>query len=259
MTSMLYRFSVSGALCMLISMAAYGQIDTTPADDAFRELEEQELTLRFFNALDGEPIPGGEVEIGNVGSFTIDREGRAFFPIPTDSIYKVTFSKAGFITSSFDIEIMAGSLFFNRFSVSPQLPLGSIRVVLDWGEEPKDLDAHLLKQDGYHISYRNMKSSQDGVARLDRDDTSSFGPETITANQVDANVTYHYFVHDYSNRSNASSQTLSKSKATVKVYGESRLLNVFKVPQYESGIYWHVFSIRNGEQVPVGDVSQQRP
>ena len=151
---------------------------------------------------------------------------------------------------------MAGTLFFNRFSVSPSLPLGSVRIVLDWGEKPRDLDAHLIKQNGYHISYRNKKISADGIAQLDRDDTDGFGPETITTSELDQNSIYYYFVHNYSNKNIASSTALSNSRAGVKVYGgDNQLLEVFQAPLKQMGNYWHVFKIVNDKLVPVMEIN----
>ncbi|MCU0645044.1 MAG: hypothetical protein MUC94_12380 [bacterium] len=216
--------------------------------DVFDELDFEKLALRFFNALDGKPIPDATVVIEQIGTFQSDVKGRISFPIPeNDGFYNVNFSKKGFINSNFKIEIQAGSLFFNRFSVSPSIPIGTLRVVLDWGETPKDLDAHFVKKDDYHISYRNMKVSADGVAMLDRDDVTSYGPETITANRIDESAIYYYYIHDYTNRNNPSNTSLSNSKACVKVFGgNNQLLEVFQVPLNQSGNHWPVFKIENG-------------
>ena len=239
---------------------ALGQSTRQNIEDVFRELESRELTLWFFNALDGTPLVEAKVEIENFGAYTSNYEGKIIFKIPPDGSYEVRFEKSGYIKSVFRIEIMAGTLFFNRFSVSPTMPIGTLRVALDWGEEPRDLDAHLMKQGGYHISYRNKKVSADGVARLDRDDNDSFGPETITANTVDENGVYRYFVHDYTNRRDKKSRSLSNSKASVKVYGgDNKLLNVFKIPENLSGVYWHVFTIENGEVIQVMKVGGKQP
>ncbi|MDP8237632.1 MAG: hypothetical protein P9X24_00955 [Candidatus Hatepunaea meridiana] len=238
---------------------SFGQLTREHIDDVFRELESEELTLRFFNALNGDPISSAYVVIEGVGDFISDYEGKVVFSIPPDSSYKVVFMREGFIKSAFKIEIMAATLFFNRFSVSPTLPLGSVRIVLDWDETPNDLDAHLIKQGEYHISYRKMRVSTDGVSRLDRDDTNGFGPETITTNQIDDNAVYRYFVHDYTNRSSNSSRRLSGSKGSIKVYSGSELLNVYNVPQEMTGNYWHVFNIINGQIAPVNNILNTLP
>ena len=254
-----YRRSANMTFLLVLYLALvvcviYAQIPKDHVSDAFDELDDT-LNLHFFNALDGEPIPNAKVIIGDFGEFATDYTGKAAFPIPEDGVYQVTFSKRGFIKSTFNIEIMVGSLFFNRFSVSPELPLGTVRIVLDWGKNPSDLDAHFKKKNSYHISYHNMRVSDDGEAQLDRDDTSSFGPETITAKQIDQNAVYNYIVHNYTDRNNKNSDTLSKSRASVKVYGgDNELLNVFQIPQDTPGTFWHVFKIVNSELLPVNEV-----
>ena len=215
--------------------------------DTFSEMETGDMTLRFFNALTGEGIPDALVKVEGLGDSVSDFEGKVALPMPEDGLYKVTFVKTGFITSEFEIEVMAGSLFFNRFSISPDIPLGSLRIVLDWDKKPADLDIHFKKNNGYHISYRNMKVAEDGAARLDRDDTDSYGPETITADLRDSNGAYVCFVHDYTNKGQDKSQALSNSKACVKIYSNNALLHVVQVPKEQVGTYWSVFTISSGQ------------
>ncbi len=116
-------------------------------NDVFEEEENSNLTLRFFNALNGEPIEGGAVTLGSSFDFSTDEEGKIRFPVPDDDgIISVRFKKEGFITSDFTVEVIAGTLFFNRFSVSPELDLKELRIVLDWDKAPGDLDAHFIKK-----------------------------------------------------------------------------------------------------------------
>ncbi len=217
------------------------------SSDALTEMEENKLTLRFFNALNGSPIEGGKVMIGKSGNYETDFDGRVFFDINEDGKFNVTFTHRDYITSKFEIEIMANTLFFNRFSVSPKMPVGTLRVVLDWSDKPNDLDSHLEKQGEYHISYRNTTETSDGIAKLDHDATSGYGPETITVKIIDPNAVYDYYVYDFSNRRNKQSSSLSASKASVKIYGgDNELLQVFKIPENAEGDTWKVFKLRSG-------------
>jgi hypothetical protein len=210
-------------------------------------MTESKLTLRFFDALNGEHIKEGSVIIDGLGQYETDYEGKITFPIPElNGVYAVIFEHKDYIFSEFDIEIQAGTIFFNRFSISPKMKLGKFRIVLDWGEEPSDLDAHLVKRDGYHISFRNMKSAPDGEAQLDRDDLTGFGPETITINNVDNDSKFTFYVHDFSNSSKPNSSQLAESKAVVKIYGNDRLLHYLEVPKNLKGDTWNVFSIIDG-------------
>jgi hypothetical protein len=220
--------------------------------DAFEEAQTGNLTLRFFNALNGKEIEGASVTIQGSGDYTTDFEGKVVFPPPQeDGFYKVSFRADGFVPSDFDIEITAGTIFFNRFSISPVMDLKFLRVVVDWDKTPQDLDAHFVKEGEYHISYRHMKTTADGQAQLDRDCTTGYGPETITCTLVSSTATYEYFMHDFTNRSSKTSKKLSDSKAMVKVFAEGKLLRVFRVPQDKIGNVWRVFKVHQGTVNPI--------
>lgn len=212
------------------------------------EIEESGvMTLRFFNAEDGEPIPEATIVIKDIGEFTTDQEGKVQFPkVEKDQKLLVMFKCEDYITSVFNTEVVAGTIFFNRFSVSPVLEIGTIRIVLDWDENPVDLDAHFLKEDVYHISYRNTRVLSDGKGLLDRDDMDGYGPETITVMDISETDTYTYFVHDFTNRNNVGASKLANSKANVKIFADNRLLRVIEVPRMGIGTKWIVFKIVNG-------------
>ena len=238
---------------VIISMVLFSSIFSQVKDiknrleDQLNEMENEQLTLRFYNALDGEPIEGAGVMISDIGEFETDFEGKVVFDIPEDGMYVATFMKSGFIKSNIKFDVEASTIIFNRYSISPNLPIGSVRIVLDWGATPKDLDAHFVKDGGYHISYRNMQVASDGVAKLDRDDVTSYGPETITANSIDDDAEYVYYVHDYTNRDMSESRSLANSAASVKIFGgQNELLKIYTVPENVIGDKWPVFKIVNG-------------
>lgn len=234
------------------------------SDDALAEVgspkdeASERLTLRFFNALDGKPISGGQVTIaGFEQPFVTDGEGKVLFPIPEeDGKRKVVFAREGYVTSEFEIEIEVHSLFFNRFSVSPSLDKEFVRIVLDWDAKPADLDGHLVKlgANGYHVSYRDMVTSKDGAAHLDHDALNGYGPETITITRVDGAATYEYLVHDFTNRGDKNDKELGKSKATIKVYAQARLIGVYQIPRGATGNLWRVFAIEKGEIKLLGEM-----
>ena len=124
-----------------------------------------------------------------------------------------------------------------------------MRIVLDWGQRPADLDLHLEKEGGYHISYWDMHNAADGSVTLDRDDRDGFGPETITIMETDLRSVYRVYVHDYTNGGSSSSTELSRSYAAIRVYGRNGLLRSFYVPENRRGNMWEVFRIVNGEIV----------
>ena len=238
-----------------VSLQAQDQGVKDRAGDMFREMNTGQLTLRFVNALDGEYVKNASVTIAGK-SYTTDWEGKVLFePGVTNEKLHVSFRKDGFIPSDFNIDIMVGTLFQNQISVSPIMTPDSWRIVLDWGDRPRDLDAHLQKQGGYHISYRHKKTSDDGVARLDRDDTNGNGPETITINRISESDVYTFAVHNYSDKDNSRSNDLAmKSHATVRVFGDNQLLETFQLSRNENGVMWTVFQIKNGHLVPVNTI-----
>ena len=207
------------------------------------------IPLRFSNALDGKPVEGALVSVPGIGNFTTDHEGIITFPEQEDGFYILEFSKPGFIASRIEFEVKLNNVFSNRFSVSPEMRGDYLRIVLDWGQRPADLDLHLVKEGGYHISYRNMHSSADGSVTLDRDARNGFGPETITLMETELRAVYRVYVHDYTNGSRPSSQELSRSGAAVRVYNRNGLIGNFRIPENRTGILWEVFRIENGQIV----------
>lgn len=136
--------------------------------------------------------------------------------------------------------------------LSPILEDGEVRIVLDWGAYPEDLDAHLFtpfdkeeSEDVYHIWYGQQEDPYGN--NLDRDDTDSYGPETMTIQNL-GDGCYKYYVADFTHCSeeNPTSYEMSESGAQVNVYTSDGEVQTFYVPTNRSGVIWEVFEIRNG-------------
>jgi hypothetical protein len=144
-----------------------------------------------------------------------------------------------------------------RVILLPEQREGQTRIVLTWGENPRDLDSHLLGPDGeggqFHIYYANRGSlDQPPYAVLDTDDTSSFGPETITIDrQLDG--TYCYYVYHF-----GGSGTLATSEANVAVYQNNERVGDYDVPTDQGDDrFWTVFTL-DGETIEtINSVSSQ--
>lgn len=214
-------------------------------EDEMTLLEENAFVLRFADAETDEPVKDAVIEIQGIGSYTTDIQGLIKFPKQKDGKYNFSFKKDGYIPSDFTFEIAAQMIYFNRFSVSKLMELGHVRIVLDWGTSPNDLDIHLEKTGEYHIAYHHMRVSNDKTARLDRDDMDGQGPETITITDVDDRASYVCYVHDYTNRNNPSSMKLSKSKGRITVYHNNRVEFILDVPTHVEGTRWNVFKLDN--------------
>jgi hypothetical protein len=233
---------------LLLEVPAFSQYQKMldVLEDTETEEQDGKFTLRFFNALNGEAVSDASVSVAEIGDFTSDPVGRVKFDIVKDGNYSFKFSKGGFISAVYSFEVVAGTIFNNRFSVCPRQELGATRIVLDWDRSPADLDLHLVKKNAYHISYRDKIKADDGSAWLDRDDTNGWGPETVSISQTDNGAKYSCFVHDYSNQNDERSSQLSKSKAVIWVYNNNELVKIYRVPTEQKGNTWLAFSIQNG-------------
>lgn len=157
--------------------------------------------------------------------------------------YTVEASAQGYITEYFDIEVVENQVKTGKNVVlSPEVQEGEIRIVLTWGSSPTDLDSYAVGKSSsgknFNIYFGNPYVAD--VGNLDVDDTTSYGPETITI--TDTGSSFLYTVKDFRKEG-----TMGGSEATVKVYlpGESSAI-VFKVP-VGSGLEWDVFRYEKGE------------
>lgn len=142
----------------------------------------------------------------------------------------------------------------------------SIRIVVSWGDTPRDLDSHLtgpaVSGSGrFHIYYSarnyytngsyNSTNLYDYAAELDYDVTSSYGPEITTIHRYTPGD-YYFYVHDYSNKSSTNSTAMSTSGVTVSIYhGSSNTfyklddgtIACFKIPSSQIATLWRVCKI----------------
>lgn len=166
--------------------------------------------------------------------------------------YTLSASKDGYIETNFNIIILPGETDMNPQQNATMVPAltqdDTYRIVLTWGENPRDLDSHvvgtLTNGNSFHV-YFPYKSQYDGdleVCNLDIDDTTSYGPETITLN-VNNDTPYYYYIYRF-----AGSGTVASSGAQVKVYHGSDVIRSFNVPTgLGDGDYWNVFAIVDGQ------------
>ena len=148
-------------------------------------------------------------------------------------------------------------------TLTPILKEGEVRIVLTWGEKPRDLDSHLVgpnpEGSKFHTYYSNKNYYYNDIkyVNLDVDDTSSYGPET-TSVYVGVNGTYTFYVHDYSNKELSTSDIMSKSGAQVKVYVAGELTpTIYNVPN-QPGTVWTVCSITAGVITPINTMGYEK-
>lgn len=154
----------------------------------------------------------------------------------------------GYASNFFTISTLQDNMQINSNS-NPNITDNSTRIVLSWGNSPSDLDSHIFAPKGDHVSYYSQSTAS---GYLDVDDTSAYGPETITLKSV-GEGTYKYYVADFTNCSNRqlTSMALSSSLAKIDIYNKNGLVGRFMVPRNKEGVIWHAFNISNGRIEPV--------
>jgi hypothetical protein len=139
------------------------------------------------------------------------------------------------------------------YAVSPFMDkLDGMRIVLNWGARPTDLDGHLAFPH-HHVSFLGKSG---GDAQLDVDHTDGYGPETITIMRKHSGERYVYAVHDFADRGEPDTPDLSASEAKVFVYVGQTLIRTYYVPKARKGNIWTVFAISaDGEVQDINTMS----
>ena len=131
-----------------------------------------------------------------------------------------------------------------------------LRVVLSWGGNPDDLDSHYTgpaaEGGRFHVYYSEEEFvDENNEAYLDVDDTSSYGPETVTViKRVDVG-TYTYGVFNYTDYDEENNSNLANSICNCSSLSWQCPDCNLHVPSNKVGNLWRVFEIRDGEIVPI--------
>lgn len=208
--------------------------------DGFAELDDV-LILSFKDALDCKPVNNARVIIGEL-DYTTDGRGYVKLPMAPfaaqmDARLAISVTRRGYIPLTTDLVVAAGTVLNRRLVLSPALPPGKVRFVLQWNDQPEDLDLHLKGPD-FHISYRNMKNVPNR-ARLDHDEREGYGPETITLDRILPAGNYGLWVDNYS------ADAIFAGSEQVFVYVEDRLLRELRLPRTSQRAV-QVLQIRQG-------------
>ena len=194
--------------------------------DGYAELDGV-LILSFKDALNCQPVAQAKVFIGDL---EYETDGRGYLKLPMEPFAAMMDARAplkiiknGYITLSTDLVVEAGIVLNRRMVLSPALPAGKVRFILQWSDAPEDLDLH-LKGPGFHISYRNMKNAPN-QAKLDQDEKEGFGPETITLHAVRSDAHYELYVDNYSG------EDTFWGVEQVYVYQGNQLLKEIRLPR----------------------------
>ena len=232
------------------------------------KVENGTATGRLVDAFDAASIPNATMKVyagvnnknGTlVTQTTSDVAGNYSLTLQPGN-YSIYASAEGYLPSVTTITIVAGQTRGEQnCTLTPILNEGEMRVILTWGQYPKDLDSHMVGPapgGRFHTFYHNKNYYYNGMQydNLDVDDITSYGPET-TSVYVGLDGTYTFYVHNYTDRGSSTSSRMSTSGAQVKLYmaGMEEPL-VFNVPN-QPGTLWKVFSVNDGEVTPINTMS----
>ncbi|HEY7062472.1 MAG TPA: carboxypeptidase regulatory-like domain-containing protein [Chloroflexota bacterium] len=233
------------------------------------------VTGQVRSATSGRGITGAVIQ-GPGGQVTVTEGGRYVLTgLPLGRVELVA-SYPGYITDTGRVIIPAadqpGQL---DFVLSQVLAPGEVRIVLAWGASPRDLDSHLFLPvaaqpnqaigaqgaaagSGAHVFYAARgNANQPPYAGLDVDNTTGFGPETITIRRLFPG-TYTYAVNNFSGEA-----PLGISGARVTVLAGDHVVQRFNVPTTagQPDRWWTVFTLdgATGTLTPVNGISTGPP
>ena len=208
----------------------------------------KELTLKIRSGIGNTTGPVLKtIKTGVVGGYSVTLPAGNYCVQIIDE-RTVSNERERYLTNTFDIKILGNETIGSQDgNVSTSISSQQIRIVLKWGENPRDLDSHLIgptsSGEKFHIYFMDKSYAENSkeVADLDLDDTTSYGPETTTIyNPISGK--YQYYVFNYNERHSNKNSSLANSGAMVQVYigASSKPLYTFNVPQQE-GTLWKVF------------------
>jgi hypothetical protein len=218
--------------------------------------EGSKTSLQILSAtIKDKVIEGAQVMFQKTGNSTVsattDAGGKISIPRPfggaDDPSTTLLVKKDGY--STLVVKCPCDGL---SYAISPVMKsLDGLRIVLNWGAEPRDIDSHLVFP-GNHV-YFSDKNGED--ANLDVDDTNGYGPETITVEKRKPGVKYIYALHNFTDGDRTGSRGLSDiAGAKVFVYVGSSLVRTFTPPTGRVGNTWVAFAI--GEDGEFYDINR---
>jgi hypothetical protein len=197
--------------------------------------------VKFYSSTTNRKIPDLFTVVSKPDNKTYQGNGGVEIPKMKEGSYVLHISANQYYDKEHNITIKSGEDKNERVYLTPKVAKGA-RIVLEWGSTPSDLDSHLLvpprqsKKDHVYYQVKGFPNKHP-FAQLDVDDTSSFGPETITIFKPLADV-YRYAVHNYSG-----SPSITTSQARVSIYDKTDQIRTFQIPTSGEGLWWLVCDI----------------
>jgi len=222
------------------------------------------VTGTVVDAQTGSPLAGVTVRVDGTGlSTTTDASGTFSISDVPAAGQTLVATLEGYVETTAIVLVLDGATTETSIGM---LALGAggddVAAVLAWGQDPRDLDLHMSGPDGSGGRFHAYYASRTPVPHvdLDLDDTSSFGPETMTVHPAaDGNYVagdYHVWVHHF-----AGDLSFGQSAATVTLFAGGS-----QIAQYSVGgafgdsalAYWLVVNFAVTEAGTVTNVSVQQ-
>lgn len=167
----------------------------------------------------GNPVAGAEVRAQGydyIGMNTVLTRADGTFSLPVRANSEILISAYRNTTSNTrEVEVGSGNTDLENDLV---LSDSAVSITLTWGQNPSDLDSHLLgpadesDTSDFHVAYYNqIVTVGNTTIELDVDDVTSFGPEVVTIPSFPYAGRYRYLVHLFSG-----SGTIANSPARVE-------------------------------------------
>lgn len=222
------------------------------------ESEEESLEGTVIDAVTGEGIADAEITLisGDTGEeyTTVTDEDGVYSVEAPAGVYSMQVEKEGYVQDEQEIAIgeEEGS---QEIILSPELAAGEIRAVLSWGSTPKDLDLHLSSEaypdDPVFFGDKVLEGNNGTVAELDVDETSGYGPETITI--YESGGSYVVGVHNFSGTGR-----IGETGASVRIYLPGQSPVTITAPDAD-GNFWTVCTIENGQIQIINEITEEAP
>ena len=200
--------------------------------------------------VEGATVTLTPVATGAIVTESTDYYGMATFDAIPPGYYDLVVTAGGYVTSSRPIFVRSLRHVYDTVVVAPILLEGTMRIILTWGESPRDLDSHLIVPGGFQVYYANRGTlTAYPHAQLDYDHTNGFGPETVTIVPADSEGpsllegTYSYYVFNYTKYAQGQATEIPASGAAVQVYMPDGSTHSFTPPAAGTSLWWHVFDL----------------
>merc|ERR1719187_2756242 len=169
--------------------------------------------------------------------------------------YSITAEKRDYIVGTGRVLIRAQAGYKGRATVTTSriLPAGTLRMIMNWQENPQDMDLHAYQvnmedKEACQTYYRNMNSCIGVKQDLDNRLGGLESPETITISDISTNSHYTYmvFIDDYSNHGRSLQE--SEAELTVTDGLDTKTYEMPDVARDGSSRYWLVGCIIISEE-----------